>query len=94
MLDGKLLVATNSPEPSGQENIDRYKSLADIERDFNVLKSDFEIGPDYQRLPQRIRPHAAICSMTLILERVMRQRLKAAGSSLSPDHALALLRQA
>jgi hypothetical protein len=93
MLDGKLLVVTNSPEPSSQEIIDRYKSLADIERGFHILKSDIEIGPVYHRLPQRIRAHAAICFMALILQRVMRQRLKAAGSSLSPDHALALLRQ-
>ena len=30
----------------------RYKSLADIERGFRVLKSELEIGPMYHRLPE------------------------------------------
>ena len=32
-----------------------YKSFADIERGFKVLKSELEIGPVYHRLPERIR---------------------------------------
>ena len=58
--------------------IQRYKSLADIERGFKVLKSEIEIGPVYRRLPERVRAHASICFMALILHRVMRSRLKAA----------------
>ena len=57
LLDGKLLLVTNTPEPAEQV-VQRYKSLADIERGFRVLKSDIEIGPVYHRLPQRIRAHA------------------------------------
>jgi transposase len=53
------------------------QSLADIERGFRVLKSEIEIGPVYHRLPARIRAHAAICFMALILYRVMRLRLRA-----------------
>ena len=34
--------------------VQRYKSLADIERGFRVLKSDIEMGPVYHRLPKRI----------------------------------------
>jgi len=55
--------------------IERYKSLADIERGFKLLKSELEIGPVYHRLPERIRAHASICFMALILHRVMRMRL-------------------
>lgn len=90
LLDGKLLLVTNSTEP-GAEIVARYKDLADIERGFRVLKSDIEIGPVYHRLPKRIRAHAAICFIALLLQRVMRQRLKAAGSTHSPQHALRLL---
>jgi hypothetical protein len=90
LLDGKLLLVTNSPEP-GAEIVARYKDLADIERGFRVLKSDIEIGPVYHRLPKRIRAHAAICFIALLMQRVMRQRLKAAGSQYSPQHALRLL---
>lgn len=88
MLDGKLLLVTNAADLSAAEVIERYKSLADIERGFKVLKSEIEIGPVYHRLPDRIRAHAQICFITLILHRVMRGRLKAASCALSPDRAL------
>lgn len=58
-----------------------------------MLKSEIEIGPVYHRLPDRIRAHAAICFMALILYRVMRQRLAASKSGLSPERALSLLRR-
>ena len=71
----------------------RYKSLADIERGFHVLKSQIEIAPMFHRLPDRIRAHALICFIALVLHRVMRMRLRAAGSKTSPERALELLRQ-
>jgi len=58
-----------------------------------VLKSEIEIAPVFHRLPERIRAHASICFMALILYRAMRQRLKLAGSDLSPETALAQLRR-
>jgi transposase len=73
--------------------VSRYKALADIERGFRVLKSEIDIAPVYHRLPQRIRAHAMLCFIALILHRVMRQRLKLAKSELSPDQALAQLRR-
>ncbi len=44
-MDGKLLLVTNVPDLSPQDVVSRYKSLADIERGFKVLKPDIEIGP-------------------------------------------------
>jgi hypothetical protein len=41
---------TNTDAPAA-EVVQRYKSLADIERGFRVLKSDIEIGPVYHRFP-------------------------------------------
>lgn len=95
MMDGKLLMVTNAPgeDLPTQEVLARYKSLADIERGFRVLKSDIEIAPVYHRLPQRIRSHASICFMALILHRVMRMRLKRAQHPDSPQTALQLLRR-
>ena len=90
-FDGKLVLLTSVSELSAEEIIARYKALADIERGFRVLKSDIEIAPVYHRLPQRIRAHAQICFMALVLYRVMRMRLKAHGSSMSPSAALQLL---
>jgi transposase len=93
MMDGKLMLVTNTTDLSPEEIVARYKSLADIERGFKVLKSELEIGPVYHRLPDRIRAHAAICFMALILYRVMRWRLKAAKADLSPERALEFLRR-
>jgi transposase len=92
LLDGKLLLVTNTSTPAA-EVVQRYKSLADIERGFRVLKSDIEIGPVYHRLPQRIRAHALICFMALVLYRVMRMRLKAAKRSESPSTLLEQLKR-
>ena len=93
MMDGKLLLVTNAPDFTPEEVIKRYKSLADIERGFRVLKSEIEIGPIYHRLPERIHAHASICFMALILYRVMRGRLKDSHSQISPERALDKLRR-
>jgi transposase len=91
LFDGKLALITNAPDLAPAEAIARYKGLADIERGFRVLKSDIEIAPLHHRLPDRIRAHALICFLALVLYRVMRMRLKAKGNSASPRTALDLL---
>ena len=91
-LDGKLLVVTNT-DAHAAEVISRYKSLADIERGFRTLKSDVEIGPMYHRLPRRIRAHALICFLALILHRVLRMRLKTANREESPGRLLDALKR-
>lgn len=92
-LDGKLVLLTNVKDLTAQEIAQRYKSLADIERSFRVLKSEIEIGPVYHRLPDRIRAHAGICFLALVIHRVMRLRLHKAGADLSPSKSLELLRR-
>ena len=93
MMDGKLLVVTNVKDIVPAKIIERYKSLADIERGFKVLKSELEIGPVYHRLPERIRAHASICFMALILHRVMRMRLRAGNTGVTPERALQTLKR-
>lgn len=93
LMDGKLLLVTNVADLTPEQIVQRYKALADIERGFRVLKSEIEIAPVYHRLPQRIRAHAQICFVALVLYRVMRQRLQQANTGLSPERALAQLRR-
>lgn len=90
--DGKLVLVSNVADLAAEQIIERYKSLADIERGFRVLKSDIEIAPMYHRLPDRIRAHAAICFMALLLHRVMRMRLREANAETSPERALQALK--
>jgi hypothetical protein len=91
-LDGKLLLVTNTDE-AAEAVVQRYKSLADIERGFRTLKSDIEIGPVYHRLPKRIRAHALVCFLALILHRVLRMRLKQAKRQESPTRLLEQLKR-
>lgn len=95
MIDGKLLLVTNVPadEFSPEEVVARYKALSDIEHGFRVLKSEIEIAPVYHRLPDRIRAHALICFLALVLYRVLRMRLKARDHRLSPQRALEIARR-
>jgi transposase len=93
LMDGKLLLVTNTKDLKPDEVVKRYKSLADIERGFRVLKSEIEIGPIYHRLADRIHAHASICFMALILYRVMRTRLRDSNTKMSPERALEKLRR-
>jgi len=93
LMDGKLLLVTNVSDLSPPKVLDCYKSLADIERGFRVLKSEIEIGPVFHRLPERIKAHASLCFIALILYRVMRERLASADCELSPEHALEQLQR-
>lgn len=92
-LDGKLLLVTSLTGHEATEIVERYRALADIERGFRVLKSDIQIAPVYHRLPERIRAHALICFLALLMHRVLRQRLQSAGSGYSPTKALQSLRR-
>ena len=93
LMDGKLLLVTNVQDLKPEQVVQRYKALADIERGFRVLKSEIDIAPVYHWLPERIKAHAMLCFMALIVYRVMRQRLTTAKSEFSPEAALAQLRR-
>lgn len=90
-MDGKLLLVTSLEGWEARAIVDRYRSLADIERGFRALKSTLSIAPVHHRLPDRIRAHALICFLALVLYRVMRMRLKANGSVYSVERALEAL---
>ena len=93
MMDGKLILVSNMPDHTPAEIVSRYKALADIERGFRVLKSEIEIAPVFHRLPERIRAHALICFLALVLYRVLRMRLKANDSPYSPERVLEIVRR-
>lgn len=92
-LDGKLLLVTNATALKPREVVLRYQALAEVERSFRVLKSEIEIGPVYHRLARRIRAHAYVCFLALIVHRVLRLRLRASDTGLSPERALEALQR-
>jgi hypothetical protein len=88
LFDGKLIGVTNHPELPPAALIEHYRALADSERGFRVLQSELEIGPMYHRLPTRIRAHALIGFLALLLHRVLRLRLQAHATPLSPERLI------
>jgi transposase len=58
-----------------------------------LLKSDIEIAPVNRRLPKRMRAHALVCFLALILHRVLRMRLKASNRQEPPVQLLEHLRR-
>lgn len=93
MIDGKLILVTNMPDHTPGEIVSRYKALSDIERGFRVLKSEIEIAPVFHRKPERIRAHALICFLALVLYRVLRMRLKANNKQYTPERVLEIVRR-
>ena len=93
MLDGKLILVTNMVDHTPEQIVARYKALADIERGFRVLKSEIEIAPVFHRRADRIRAHALICFLALVLYRVLRMRLKDRHSPYSPERVLEIMRR-
>jgi hypothetical protein len=91
VLGGTWLLVTIDQQLKPAAIVDGYKSLADIDRGFKMLKSEIKVAPVFHRLPGRIRAHPSICFMALIIYRLMRQRLKAAGHRASAEMALAQL---
>lgn len=93
LLDGKLVLVTNMADHAPEQIVARYKALADIERGFRVLKSEIEIAPVFHRRGDRIRAHALICFLALVLYRVLRMRLKDRHSPYSPERVLEIMRR-
>ena len=86
---------TNTNTPAN-EVVQHYKSLADIERGFRVLKSDIEIVDRCITVCHSVFAHihrTLICFMALIMFRMMRMRLKAAKRTESPTTLLETLKR-
>ncbi len=69
-LDGiyvlRTSVDTDTLDPAGV--VDSYKKLANIERDFRIIKTDdLDLRPIHHRLDERVRAHVLICLLACYL---------------------------
>lgn len=87
-IDGKLVLETTNRTLSPEEIVHQYKELQDVERCFRTLKSSLDIRPVHHRVDRRIEAHIFICVMALQIERLMRQRLRKAKITRSPERVL------
>jgi transposase len=70
-----------------------YKDLQEIERCFRVLKFHVRIRPTFHWTEPRVRGHVFLCVIALLVERVMRLKLRRAQLATSPQRALEELHQ-
>jgi transposase len=91
--DGKLAIHTDNTELEASELHRIYKDLQEIERSWRVLKSVVRIRPTFHWTEKRVRAHVFVCVLALVIERVMRLKLRRSRSEYSPQRALEELRR-
>lgn len=81
--DGIYGVMSNHKEFSGDDIIERYRGLWQIEEAFRVNKHDLKMRPIYHWKPRRIKAHILICFVAYALVTFVRYRLNEAGIKMS-----------
>ena len=87
------MLESNHPSLTTAEIVQSYRQLMEVERAFRVLKSLLKVRPIYHYRDRRVETHIFICFLAYLLAKVLEQRLRAAGLTLSVTHALETLRR-
>jgi transposase len=69
-LDGKYLLSTSDQHLSAEDIALGYKQLLEVERAFRTLKSTLCLRPVYHSKDDRIRSHALLCWLALLIVRI------------------------
>ena len=91
--DGVFVLETNHPTLTTAEIVQSYRQLMEVERAFRVLKSLVKVRPVYHHRDHRVETHIFICFLAYLLAKVLEQRLRQAGLTLSVAHALETLKR-
>lgn len=75
-LDGYYAIVTSEYKESDEKIIETYRGLWKIEESFKVTKSDFESRPVYLSLQEHIDAHFLTCFVSLLIIRILENRLK------------------
>ena len=75
LYDGLYMLVTNCGLATSDVAL-AYKSLWQVERAFRELKTGLEMRPVYHYAKRRIRGHIMVCFLALVLETVMRRKLR------------------
>lgn len=75
-FDGYYSIVTSELDMSDQKMRDTYRGLAKIEESFKITKSNFEARPVYVWTPEHIEAHFLTCFVSLVIIRLLEQRLK------------------
>lgn len=87
-LMGYYTLATSEIHMGDREMIDTYGNLVEIEDQFRVMKSTLDTRPIFVRTKEHIIAHLTICTIALILFRLIQRQLKIASPAATPDNGL------
>jgi transposase len=73
--DGYYAIVTSELDKTDTEIIDIYRELWRIEETFKITKSELESRPVYVTRKEHIEAHFLICFISLVLVRLLQQRL-------------------
>lgn len=79
-LDGYYAIVTSEYQEADEHIIDLYRGLWKIEESFKVTKSDLETRPVYLSTQAHIEAHFLTCFVSLVIARILENRLKGAYS--------------
>lgn len=74
-LMGYYMIITSEVNMSDIEIVDTYHKLSKIEDQFRVMKGTFETRPVYVRKTEHISSHLLICMISLIVIRIIQQKI-------------------
>ncbi len=72
-----VYVLTSNTKLKGQQIIDSYKDLWQVEHAFRALKTELETGPIYHWKDDRIRAHVMVCFLALVLRTIFYKKVRA-----------------
>ena len=75
-LLGYYTLATSEINMSDEEMIETYGNLVEIEDQFRIMKSTLETRPMYVRTKEHILAHLTICTVALIMLRMIQRQIK------------------
>ena len=76
-LMGYYTLATSEINMDDQQMIDTYGNLVEIEDQFRVMKSTLDTRPVFVRTKEHIIAHLTLCTIALILIRLIQKQIKA-----------------
>lgn len=80
-LLGYYSIITSETQMSDDEIIETYHNLVNIEEEFKIMKMTLETRPIFLRKPEHITAHLVLCTISLLILRIIQNQLKKSISS-------------
>lgn len=87
-LMGYYTLATSEIHMDDRQMIKTYRNLLEIEEQFHVMKSTLDTKPIYLRTREHITAHLVICTVALILTRLIQKQVNAKHTELIDKNLL------